>query len=63
MKSHLAFINKLAQIKEEVRYTPQDIERMVMEYNKQQSGINQKVKQMMNGGGNAKPGPNPFAQP
>jgi hypothetical protein len=33
-----------------------------MEYNKQQSGINQKVKQMMNGGG-AKPGPNPFAQP
>jgi hypothetical protein len=54
---------QLAQIKEEVRYTPQDIERMVMEYNKQQSGINQKVKQMMNGGGNAKPGPNPFAQP
>lgn len=53
---------QLAQIKEEVRYTPQDIERMVMEYNKQQSGINQKVKQMMNGGG-AKPGPNPFAQP
>ena len=34
-----------------------------MEYNKQQSGINQKVKQMMNGGGNAKPGPNPFARP
>ena len=54
---------QLAQIKEEVRYTPQDIERMVMEYNKQQSGINQKVKQMMNGGGNAKPGPNPFARP
>ena len=53
---------QLAQIKEEVRYTPQDIERMVMEYNKQQSGINQKVKQMMNSGG-AKPGPNPFAQP
>jgi hypothetical protein len=53
---------QLAQIKEEVRYTPQDIERMVMEYNKQQSGINQKVKQIMNGGG-AKPGPNPFAQP
>ena len=54
---------QLAQIKEEIRYTPQDIERMVMEYNKQQSGINQKVKQMMNGGGNAKSGPNPFAQP
>jgi hypothetical protein len=36
---------------------------MVMEYNKQQSGINQKVKQMMNGGSNAKLGPNPFAQP
>ena len=46
----------------QIRYTPQDIERMVMEYNKQQSGINQKVKQMMNGGG-AKPGTNPFAQP
>lgn len=47
--------SQLSQIKEERHYTPQEIERMVIECNKQQAGINQKAVQMK--------GNNPYANP